>query len=106
MHALRDQPIQSNGVALTANRRVMANCLLSAGNPMRVMAGFARQRVPAGDKASRLAKPVGGAADDFKLVVASRAERMVKGQQESAQRLSGTKGKRPSIEPPDQGRNR
>ena len=105
MRPLGDQPIQSPGVALAANFRVMADGLPCAWSPMGIMTGIAGQRFLAGDETSGLPKPVGGAADDLKLVITG-AGRMIERQHERAQRLASGEGERPAIEPPDQGWNR
>src|SRR5690348_12347463 len=92
-------------MTLAADFRVMPDLLPSACSPMGVMTGIARERFFTGDETSGLPKPVGRAADDFKLVI-MRAARMIKRQHEGAQRLTSGEGERPAIEPPDQRWNR
>src|SRR5438093_494307 len=84
----------------------MPNGLLSARNPVRIVAGVACEGILALEKTMGFPKPVGGAADNLELVVVRRPGRMIESQQESAQRLAGGEGKRPAIEPPDQRGNR
>jgi len=88
MRAAGGQPIYSSGVALAADFRVMR----TASSPVECDAGYGRYRRSARlcfREAARLPKPVGGAADDFKLIVAPGARRMIESQNESAQRLAG-----------------
>jgi hypothetical protein len=79
MRASRDELIKSGRVALAAHLRVMADGSFAALNAVRVVAYVACESSLALTKTPGFAKPVGGTAVDFKLVVVPGAGRMVEG---------------------------
>src|SRR5258708_15653300 len=105
MHTPRNQPIHRSGVALTANRGIMADGFLWAASPMRIVAGIAGECVLTREKTAGFPQPVRGAAHNLELVLL-RSGRVIESQHECAKRLAGGEGKRTAIEPPDQGGNR
>src|SRR5260370_5001408 len=106
MRALGEHCLQSGGVALAADIGVMVDCRLSARTPMRVMTGLAGQCILALEKATGSPEPVGGAADNLKLVPEPSAGRMIERQHEGSEGFDGREGERPAIKSPDQSGNR
>ncbi len=106
MRASRDKLAKSSGVALAAHLRVMADGSFGAWDAMRVVAGLAGQRSLTFAKTDGFSEPVGGTADNFKLVVVSGAGRMIEGQFEIGQMFTRNEGKRSAIEAPDRGQER
>src|SRR5271169_6301776 len=87
MLAARDEALQLRLMTLFADRYIVRRCLLVARCTMRIVASGAHKCAAAALRALRLAQPVSG-ADDFELVIASRASRVIEVHQEVRQRLA------------------
>ena len=101
MRAFGDFAIERGLVALQADGGIGADGLRAARNGVRIVAGVAGERAFALAEAARHAQPVGGAADDFKLLVVPGAGGVVEGEHEILQRLAGAEGEGAAVEAAD-----